>query len=112
MNCLHTGNYYLVMLWPRTPLFFCVVQSNIQSKLCIKYILIDGLINTYNIINTTGTLGLWSSPSVKGSRPPPCTRFSLTVTNEDQAVMFGGRTSSGLSSKAHILHLPTMVNYF
>ena len=56
-------------------------------------------------------LGLWSSPSMKGSRPPPCVSFSLTVTDVDQAVMFGGCTPSGESSEAYILHLPTMVSY-
>ena len=48
---------------------------------------------------------------MKGSRPPPCEDFSLTVTEEDQAVMFGGFTRSGRSSKAHVLHLPTMVSW-
>ena len=50
---------------------------------------------------------------MKGSRPPPSAGFSLTMTDEDQAVMFGGRTSSGKkSSEAHILHLPMMVSKF
>ena len=52
---------------------------------------------------------LWSSPSMKGSRPP-CSGFSLTVSDDDQAVMFGGDTPSGESSEAYILHLPTMVS--
>ena len=47
---------------------------------------------------------------MKGSRPPPCDSFSLTVTDEDQAVMFGGGTLSDKYSEAHILHLPTMVS--
>ena len=55
--------------------------------------------------------GLWSSPSNGGSRPPPCFRFSLTMTDEDQAVMFGGSTPSGISSEARVLHLPTMVSH-
>ena len=54
-------------------------------------------------------LGLWSSPSIKGSRPPRSTGFSLTMTDEDKAVMFGGFTPSGESSEAHVFHLPTMV---
>ena len=48
---------------------------------------------------------------MKGSRPPPGSSFSLTMISEDQAVMFGGINPSGRSSKAHILHLPTMVSY-
>ena len=49
---------------------------------------------------------------MNGSRPPPCTNFSLTVTGEDQAVMFGGHTPSDKSSGAYDIHLPTMVSYF
>ena len=56
--------------------------------------------------------GLWSSPSNSGSRPPPCAGFSLTMTDEDQAVMFGGCTPSGEFSEARVLHLPTMVSNF
>ena len=55
--------------------------------------------------------GLWSSPSNSGSRPPPCSHFSLTMTDEDQAVMFGGNSSSDWSSEARVLHLPTMVSH-
>ena len=56
--------------------------------------------------------GLWSSPSNSGSRPPPCTGFSLTMTDENQAVMFGGYVpSSDTSSEARVLHLPTMVSH-
>ena len=50
---------------------------------------------------------------MKGSRPPPCSSFSLTMADKDQAVMFGGGSSSLMkSSIAHILHLPTMVSHF
>ena len=56
--------------------------------------------------------GLRSSPSDSGSRPPPCSDFSLTMTDEDQTVVLGGFTASGMSSEALVLHLPTMVNYF
>ena len=48
---------------------------------------------------------------MKGARPPPCHCFSLTMIDEDQAVMFGGDTSSGESSDAHVLHLTTMVSH-
>ena len=48
---------------------------------------------------------------MKGSRPPPCSKFSLTRTNEDCAVKFGGVTPSGTTSKAWSLHLPTMVSH-
>ena len=34
------------------------------------------------------------------------------MTDEDQAVMFGGFTPSGWSSEARVLHMPTMVSHF
>ena len=76
---------------------FIVVELNdeLMGMMCLCYCIV----------------GLWSSPSMKGSRPPPCSSFSLTMTDEDQAVMFGGLTSSFRSfSEARILHLPTMVS--
>ena len=58
-------------------------------------------------------LGLWSSPSVKGSRPPPRSDFSLTMIDEEDAVMFGGYSShSRNSGDMYVLHLPTMVSVF
>ena len=39
-------------------------------------------------------------------RPPPSAGFSLTMTDKDQAVIFGGH-----DSEAHVLHLPTMVSW-
>ena len=55
--------------------------------------------------NLSLSSGSWSSPSVKGSRPPPCAYFSLTMIDEEHAVMFGG-----LSVDVYVLHLPTMVS--
>ena len=62
-------------------------------------------------LNLSFILGLWISPPVKGSRPPPSHNFSLTRTDEDHAVMFGGVTPSGSTSMAWALHLPTMVSH-
>ena len=58
-------------------------------------------------------LGLWSSPSVKGSKPPPCSCFSLTMIDEEDAVMYGGYSGSSVYSvDVYVLHLPTMVRVF
>ena len=65
----------------------------------------------FNYMCTGVDLGQWSSPCMKGVRPPPCDDFSLTMIYEDQAVMFGGDTSSGRSFDARVLHLPTMVSH-
>ena len=34
--------------------------------------------------------GTWSSPTVSGTRPPPCAFFSLTMVDDHNAVLFGG----------------------
>ena len=69
------------------------------------------LTSLFSIACATGIdLGQWSSPSMNGARPPPCNNFSLTMIDEDQAVMFGGDTPSSRSSDARVLHLPTMVS--
>ena len=48
---------------------------------------------------------------MKGSRPPPCAYFSLTMIDEEHAVMFGGWSpGSGCSTDVYVLHLPTMVS--
>ena len=57
-------------------------------------------------------LGIWSSPPVKGSRPPPCYRFSLTMIDEKDAVMYGGYSIGSYSVGVYVLHLPTMVRVF
>ena len=57
-------------------------------------------------------LGSWSSPSVKGSRPPPCAYFSLTMIDEERAVMFGGVDSNlEYFNDVYILHMSTMMSY-
>ena len=65
----------------------------------------------FSITCTGVDLGQWSSPSMKGVRAPACDAFSLTMIDEDQAVMFGGNTSLVRSSDARVLHLPTMVSH-
>ena len=48
---------------------------------------------------------------MKGSRPPPHSNFSLTMIDEEHAVMFGGVSrGSGWSTDVYVLHLPTMVS--
>ena len=56
-------------------------------------------------------LGSWSSPSVKGSRPPPCSGFSLTMIDEERAVMFGGWDHTfKYFNDVYVLHMSTMVS--
>ena len=38
--------------------------------------------------------GIWCSPPVSGTRPPPCGDFSLTMIAQHLAVLFGGYQSS------------------
>ena len=48
---------------------------------------------------------------MKGSRSPPCSDFSLTMIDEEHAVMFGGYFHGlSYSGDVNVLHLPTMVS--
>ena len=60
-----------------------------------------------SISTVSPSLGSWSSPSVKGSRPPPCAYFSLTMIDEERAVMYGGNDSI---NDVYVLHMSTMVS--
>ncbi|XP_019852823.1 PREDICTED: uncharacterized protein LOC109582519, partial [Amphimedon queenslandica] len=45
----------------------------------------------------------WISPIVTGDGPPPIHSFTLTPVTNNTAVMFGGDTDNGWSSKLHII---------
>ena len=36
-------------------------------------------------------IGVWSSPPVTGTRPPPCAYASLTTVDDHRAVLFGSQ---------------------
>ena len=66
-----------------------------------------------SISTVSPSLGSWSSPSVKGSKPPPCADFSMTMIDEECAMMFGGLDHTGeLVYDVYILHMTTMVSCF
>ena len=55
--------------------------------------------------------GTWSSPKVSGTRPPPCSHFSLTMIDDHHVVLFGGSQSGWrMSSDVYILDLLRMVS--
>ena len=55
--------------------------------------------------------GTWSSPTLRGTRPPPCSNFSLTMIDDHRAVLFGGQQPPGPTSteEVYILDLTGMV---
>ena len=54
--------------------------------------------------------GTWSSPTIRGTRPPPCSSLTLTMIDDHRAVLFGGRQPPGRSTKdGYILDLTGMV---
>ena len=56
--------------------------------------------------------GTWSSPPVRGTRPPPCCNFSLTKFDDDHVVLFGGEQSKVTKTKdAYLLDLKKMVSH-
>ena len=54
--------------------------------------------------------GKWSIPTTTGPGPPPCSYFSFTAINGDQAVLFGGRQSDGRVSDCYLIDFVSMVS--
>ena len=56
--------------------------------------------------------GTWSSPTVSGTRPPPCANFSLTMVDDHNAVLFGGNGQENVVyNDVYTLDLERMVSY-
>ena len=55
--------------------------------------------------------GVWFSPPVRGTRPPPCSRFTLTNVDNHRAVIFGGYQPGrgNVVSDLYLIDLNTMV---
>ena len=53
--------------------------------------------------------GVWISPEMTGTRPPPCAAFTLTKVDPHRVVMFGGRQFSERVNQLHILNMENWV---
>ncbi|XP_064393790.1 uncharacterized protein LOC135341208 [Halichondria panicea] len=53
--------------------------------------------------------GVWSSPELRGERPPPCSNFTFTMVDQNRAVLFGGYQSGrGGVNEVYLLDFRTM----
>ena len=55
-------------------------------------------------------VGVWISPEVTGSRPPPCGAFSFTRVDSCRVALFGGRQREERTDQLHILNMDTWVS--
>ena len=55
------------------------------------------------------TSGLWSSPVVTGTTPPPCKDFSFLKVRNSTVVLFGGFNMKRYSDQLYTLDLNNMV---
>ena len=84
-----------------------------KAGLALGVAAVDVLCLLYDIhVFPPSTLsGTWSSPKVSGTRPPPCSDFSLTMMDDHQVVLFGGLQSGRrMSSDVYMLDLLRMVS--
>ena len=44
----------------------------------------------------------WKSPNVSGDKPPPVSNFTLSKIANEKVLLYGGRTSQGVSSELRI----------
>ena len=62
-------------------------------------------------IDAHSSVGVWFSPTIGGTRPPPCAGFSLTSIDNHRAVLFGGYQPEcgGAVSDLYIIDFLAMV---
>ena len=53
--------------------------------------------------------GVWISPEMTGTRPPPCAAFTLTKVDPHRVVLFGGKQKSERVNQLHILNMENWV---
>ena len=52
---------------------------------------------------------MWSSPTMSGDRPPPCSYCTLTAIDPHTLLMFGGDTGKKRLNDLYILDFAAMV---
>ncbi|XP_064387422.1 uncharacterized protein LOC135335784 [Halichondria panicea] len=62
----------------------------------------SGRTNEFHLFDVRN--GVWSSPELRGKRPPPCADFSFTMVDQNRAVLFGG-TQPGRDCYANDVYL-------
>jgi hypothetical protein len=84
---------------------------NISQGSDSQDISLDGQILMYMTLYIISA-GVWSSPVVRGTRPPPCACFTLTSVDNHRAVLFGGfHPERGQISDIYLIDFSTMVIY-
>ena len=63
------------------------------------------------LLDPFNLLGMWSSPIVSGTSPPPCADFSLTMIDDFHSLLFAGYQGRGVySNDVFILDVAAMVS--
>ncbi|XP_064393440.1 uncharacterized protein LOC135340941 isoform X2 [Halichondria panicea] len=67
----------------------------------------SGYTNEFHFFDTQN--GVWSSPELRGERPPPCSIFTFTMVDQHRAVLFGGSQSGrGRLNDVYLFDFRTM----
>ena len=72
---------------------------------------VDGWYTTNRELIMQFFIGKWSSPTISGTRPPPCNAFSFTQIDDHRAVLFGGRQHEGRTNDVYIFDMTRMVRF-
>ncbi len=68
---------------PCTLLILHVLKPLATGLMCMQFW-------RHDIVGLSFIPGVWSSPGVSGTRPPPLAGFSFTVLDDHRAILFGG----------------------
>ena len=96
---LSTSCIHLYLIYVKPSYILCMLFDSMLS--CFKF-----HSSSLIIFITTGT---WSSIVCTGTRPPPCSAFTLTMIDNHRAVLFGGWQGGHRSNDAYILDMSIMV---
>ncbi|XP_064393619.1 uncharacterized protein LOC135341072 isoform X2 [Halichondria panicea] len=66
----------------------------------------SGRTNEFHFFDTQN--GVWSSPELRGERPPPCDDFTFTMMDQHRAVFFGGFQSDRRVNDVYLFDFRTM----
>ena len=112
--CVLAGGFIVSFVWCW---IVCLRLRDLERSCCYSIkrcvrLLLHCPTNQYTILSCillSTVTGVWSSPAVTGTKPPPLSRFSFTKVGSMRAVVYGGMTGRGPSGDVHVLELDKWV---
>ena len=89
-------------------LFYCLICLAKALGVAILLVFCQLLVSSHAVLIPTS--GCWSTPDLKGQRPPPSTYFSFIKIDRHRAVLFGGEQEHGIVDDLYLFDFRNMVS--